>query len=66
MLVLSRKNGERVIIRDRKTGKIVCTVTNCGPQKDPKHADSMRFGFEASNDYEINREEVDKDKEDGK
>lgn len=47
MLILSRKEGQRIIIRD----DIVITIVEI-------HRDRVRIGFEAPNDVTVHREEV--------
>lgn len=55
MLVVSRYPGQRVQVRDRRTGEtfwiMVCRVITDRGLK-------VRLGFDASDDYEILREEV--------
>ncbi len=59
MLVVSRKVGERVIIRDTDTGEtlavmLVEILAHGGTSS------RVRLGFEASTRFEITREELDK------
>lgn len=58
MLVLSRKNGDRVII-DTKSGQIVVTVVEIAPGK-------IRLGFDANRDIPIYRAELEPWKEEDK
>jgi carbon storage regulator len=48
MLILSRKETERIVIDN---GRIVITVVQCKNGK-------VRLGFEASPEVQVNREEV--------
>ena len=53
MLVLSRKPGEKIVIRDKATGVVLLSVTamRLGPC-------SVRIGIQAPEEWEILREEL--------
>ena len=54
MLVLSRHEGEKIIVRD-PAGNVVVTITAC----EMKSSGRMRIGVEADQSWSIHREEVD-------
>jgi carbon storage regulator CsrA len=56
MLVLSRKRHQKIVIK--VGGKVLCRVGVC----ELRH-DKVRLGFEAEEDVEIVREEIDQDEE---
>jgi len=58
MLVLSRREGERVIIRDRQSGREI-TVMVVEARANGGSRGLSRLGFEADPDFEILREEID-------
>lgn len=55
MLVLTRKPDERVIIADKQTGEVICTVMLTRIQR--KYGE-VRLGFEADDNIDIWREEI--------
>ena len=57
MLMLDRKNREAVVLRDRKTGRILATVT-VSTITGHRATARVKLGFESPDDVQILREEL--------